>query len=139
MLSALPPVLNFTACPRLCLLVLTLPPVLGFHACSRLCSLSTALSPVLNFLACPRLWRLLPALLVFATWYQQMYQLLYLTPATPRTPSSLAWVQCTQAGLRPNSTRRLAVGPPALGHHNPTVCTVQLYLPLAATIGPAGR
>ena len=81
MLSALPPVLDFTACPRLCRLVSTLLPVLGFHACSRLCSLFTALFPVLNFLACPQLWRLLPALLhvlVFATWYQ----LLYLTPAS---------------------------------------------------------
>ena len=77
----LPHVISFTACPRLCCLVLTLPPVLGFHACSRLCSLSTAFFPVLNFLACPQLWRLLPALLhvlVFATWYQ----LLYLTPAS---------------------------------------------------------
>ena len=81
MLSALPPVLDFTACPRLCRLVSTLLPVLGFHACSRLCSLFTAFFPVLNFLACPQLWRLLPALLhvlVFATWYQ----LLYLTPAS---------------------------------------------------------
>ena len=43
---------------------------------------------------------------------------------TPRTPSSLAWVQRTQAGLRPNSARKLAVGPPALGHHNPTVCSL---------------
>ena len=79
----LPHVISFTACPRLCCLVLTLSPVLGFHACSRLCSLSTALSPVLNFLACPRLWRLLPALLhvlVFATWYQLLKQLLYPTP-----------------------------------------------------------
>ena len=85
MLSALPPVLDFTACPRLCRLVFTLLPVLGFHACSRLCSLSTALLPVLNFLACPQLWRLLPALLhvlVFAACPQLLYQLLYLTPAS---------------------------------------------------------
>ena len=43
---------------------------------------------------------------------------------TPRTPSSLAWVQCMQAGLRPSPQRRQAVRPSALGHHNPTVCSL---------------
>ena len=43
---------------------------------------------------------------------------------TPWTPSFLAWVQRTQAGLQPNSARKLVVRPPTLGHHNPTVCSL---------------
>ena len=51
---------------------------------------------------------------------------------TPRTPSSLAWVQRTQASLRPNSALRLAFG-------QTESYSVQPRLPLAATISPAGR
>ena len=77
--------LDFATCYQLHCLSSTLLPGVDLAACSRLCSQSTALLAVLNFLACPRLWRLLPALLhvlVFATWYQLLYQLLYLTTAS---------------------------------------------------------
>ena len=50
-----------------------------------------------------------------------------------RSPSSLAWIKRTQAGLRPNP---LAVEPPALVQTKSY--SVQPCLPLAATIGPAG-
>ena len=57
------------------------------------------------------------------------YSTIYLTPWTP---SSLAWVQRTQAGLWSNSAHRLAVRPPAFGHHNPQSYSMQPHLPLAA-------
>ena len=46
----------------------------------------------------------------------------------PWTPSSLAWVQRTQAGLLPNSAHKLAIRPLALCHHNPTVCSLACWI-----------
>ena len=51
-------------------------------------------------------------------------------------PSSLAWVQRAQAGLRPNPHVSWTVRPLALRHNNPTVCSLacrwQLRLALRA-------
>ena len=49
---------------------------------------------------------------------------------TSHTPSSLAWVQSMQVGHWPSSTHKLAIGPPVLGHDNPTVCSLAYRGPL---------
>ena len=43
---------------------------------------------------------------------------------TPRTQSSLARYSARKLAISSNSTHNLAVGPPALSHHNPTVCSL---------------
>ena len=137
-MSALLPVLDFATCYQLYWLFSTLPPVLDSAAWCGLCRLFSAFSLVLSFVACPQLCRLsstfspvlsFGACFVGFTTCSGLCHLVSATVSystiypTPQTPSSLAWVQRMQAGLRPNSARRLAVRPPALAHRNPTGCS----------------